>query len=157
MKRKNAKGILGFLALVFGMMLVGCGGDGSDETSYTPPSTPTSPTTPTIPTKPVLRAPTGLVVTSNVNGEIGLQWDSVTGATGYWVEYTGGSINYWKRAGELVTNRITVTNLTAGTIYDFRVSAYTTDPLYLSNSDPYIVFSGYAMLTGIKVNGRGRP
>jgi hypothetical protein len=96
-----------------------------------------------------LAAPTGLEVTSNVNGRISLSWNAVSGAEGYIVDYTGGGLSSWRGGHIAATNRIDISGFTAGAVYDFRVQAYREFPAPL-------IFGSYSYLQSITAKGPGR-
>jgi len=68
------------------------------------------------PEPPVPAVPTGLVATPG-DGQVGLNWTAVTGATGYTVSANGTP------AGTVTSASDTVTGLTDGTTYRFTVAA----------------------------------
>ena len=78
-------------------------------------STPSAPVTAT-PEPPAPSAPTGLVATAG-NGQVGLSWTAVTGATSYTVLENGSPV------GTTASPSDAVTGLTNGTSYSFTVSA----------------------------------
>lgn len=72
----------------------------------------------------VSKTPTGQpqhVKATSGNQEVTLTWDKVDGATGYFVKDWNGRIEYTKKT--IKTNSYTVTGLTAGTKYGFKVYA----------------------------------
>ena len=72
-----------------------------------------------------LPMPAGLAATSgDKEGEIDLSWDRVTGAKSYEVEQSPDPIttSSWKHAGVSTKSSITVSGLTSGTKYWFRVA-----------------------------------
>lgn len=69
---------------------------------------------------------------SQVSGLTGtsafISWSSVTGASGYAVDYKAASASTWVSAATaLATNSITISGLTAGTLYDYRVRTNCSD------------------------------
>jgi len=58
------------------------------------------------------------------SNNIKVSWSSVTGATGYKVYRSGQSSGYYNRVGDVTTTSYTNTELTAGTTYYYKVSAY---------------------------------
>ncbi len=74
--------------------------------------------------KPLPVKVTGLKATSASYNSVKLTWTKVAGATGYQVQmYKGGK---WVTIKNPTTNSLTVTGLTTGTSYSFRVKAYRT-------------------------------
>jgi hypothetical protein len=72
-----------------------------------------------------LPMPAGLAATAgDKEGEIDLSWDRVTGAKSYEVEQSPDPIttSSWKHAGVSTKSSITVSGLTSGTKYWFRVA-----------------------------------
>lgn len=74
--------------------------------------------------------PLNLVATSD-NKQIKLTWDKVNGATGYIVKSADGKVQYTKKS--IKTNSYTVTGLTNGTSYRFKVYAYTDGKWFVSD------------------------
>jgi len=72
-----------------------------------------------------LPMPAGLAATAgDMEGEIDLSWDRVTGAKSYVIEQSPDPITplSWKHAGVSTKSSITVSGLTSGTKYWFRVA-----------------------------------
>lgn len=87
------------------------------------PSAPASATPRTVP-----GAPTALVATTPTSSEVALAWaapasDGGTAIVDYLVEFRRSTDAVWSTFGSVTTTSATVTGLTAGTTYDFRVSA----------------------------------
>ncbi len=79
----------------------------------------------TIPTG--LPAPSGLVATGSTQTTIGLKWvDNSTNETGFYIERSADGKTGWTRVGTVGAGITTFTdkNLNAGTIYYYRVQAY---------------------------------
>jgi len=73
-----------------------------------------------------LPAPGNLIVTAGDNdGELDPDWDSVRGATSYVVQKSADpfSSTTWQNAGVVTKSKMTVTGLTSGDKYWFRVAA----------------------------------
>jgi hypothetical protein len=75
--------------------------------------------------KKALEAPRSLsAALSGIDGEINLQWDSVTNANGYIVEYSRESETLrWEQADFVPAPQCTITGLKKNESYCFRVSA----------------------------------
>ena len=93
----------------------------------------------------VLSAPTGVVVGPGDDEpatEIKVTWDEVTDATGYAVEWKGGSQTTWTAARTTITGRsATITGLSTGIVYSVRVAAtkaeFDDSPWSESEGSPY--------------------
>ncbi len=73
-----------------------------------------------------LPAPAGIVATiGDLDGEIDLDWDSVRGATSYVMQRSVDppTATSWQSAGVVTKSKGTITGLTSGTKYWFRVAA----------------------------------
>ncbi len=74
--------------------------------------------------KPLPAAVTGLKASSVNHNSAKLSWKKVAGANGYMVQILNGKT--WKNYKKVTTNALTVTKLSLGKSYQFRVLAYTT-------------------------------
>lgn len=72
---------------------------------------------------PPSTAPTGLVVPSTTGSSASLAWDAVAGATSYRVDYKRNVDATWSTFGTVTGAAVTVTGLSAGILYNFRVYA----------------------------------
>lgn len=73
-----------------------------------------------------LPAPLGLIATvGDIDGELDLDWDSVRGANSYVIQKSPDPITptSWQQAAIVTKSKGTVTGLTSGTKYWFRVAA----------------------------------
>ena len=70
-----------------------------------------------------LPAPTGLTVTATSDTTVSLQFDAVTGATGYNVYRAAGGVFTKVNAAPITTTTYTDSGLTAGTTYSYQVRA----------------------------------
>ena len=69
--------------------------------------------------------PLGLTAAATGEEEVALSWDVLSGAASHLIEYRNGDGGEWRIAGNLIgRGRWTVTGLTCGVEYDFRVSSY---------------------------------
>ena len=94
----------------------GNGGVGTTTVSIT--------VTDVVDTLPPPAAPAGLTASASGGTAVGLSWSSVTGADRYRVERRGASGTIWTTEDANVTSTAyTVSGLTCGTAYDFRVGA----------------------------------
>jgi hypothetical protein len=109
---KNKRFWLGILvmALVFGMMVVGCEDDSTDDDEEVVDTTPS--------------APTGLTGTVDGNSVL-LTWQAVANATVYSIEnkkYYESSSSY-QAIDDITSTNITFVELDSNTKYDFRIAA----------------------------------
>ena len=73
---------------------------------------------------PLCGNPTGLTSSAITNTSATVSWTAVTGATNYNVDYKATSSNIWINAATATTSTsVNITNLSPGTIYDWRVNA----------------------------------
>ena len=72
----------------------------------------------------LIPAPTGLSVTVASTTSITVSWNSVTGATGYYVYRSATSGGTYTRVGTATANSYTNTGLSSSTTYYYKVSAY---------------------------------
>jgi hypothetical protein len=71
----------------------------------------------------VCNAPTGLTATAITSSSATLNWTAVSGASNYLVEYKLNSDTTWTTAAAAsATTSVTITGLTASTLYNYRVS-----------------------------------
>jgi hypothetical protein len=106
MTKKNLwLGILAII-LVFTMTVVGCD-DGSTNDNDSPPATPT-----------------GLTGNAVSATSVQLTWNSVSGATEYWIERKEDGQSSYVSSGRPTSASYTVTGLKANTKYFFHVAAY---------------------------------
>ena len=105
-------------------------GDGNPySTTYSAASSDVSQTPPCL-----IPRPTGLRVTSYTDYSVSLDWNGVTHAAGYKVEYKESSSAIWLHAGYPQTNTFyTVDRLGYNTSYDFRVRARGDGRAYSTN------------------------
>ena len=105
-------------------------GDGNPySTTYSAASSDVSETPPCL-----IPHPTGLMVTSYTDYSVSLDWNGVTHAAGYKVEYKESSSAIWLHAGYPQTNTFyTVDRLGYNTSYDFRVRARGDGRAYSTN------------------------
>jgi hypothetical protein len=103
-KRFFGMGML-VLALVFGMMVFGCGEDPVEEDDNPP------------------AVPTGLTGEAKSSSSVELRWNVVSNAENYRVQHKNGSNTNWQTSDDLRITPYTVTGLDASTAYDFRVMA----------------------------------
>jgi len=68
--------------------------------------------------------PTGLTAWSISSSSIGLSWNSVSAADGYYVYASTSAYGTYTQVGSSTTNSATHYNLSPGTTYYYRVSAY---------------------------------
>ena len=71
----------------------------------------------------LLATPTGLSITGNTATSVTLDWDDVTGATGYHYQTKEGTAQNWSSRVSVNTSTVTVSGLTSGIEHDFRVRA----------------------------------
>jgi len=90
----------------------------------------------------------GFKVTSNSRGTVSLQWTPVTGAKAYFAEYKQSNSNTWHGDSEYYGNTATISGLSIGVSYDFRVKAYADSDKY------YTIYSDYMYLYEVIVNRR---
>ena len=99
------------------------------EVAATEPIT-TEPTTAPVTIAPIKPAPKvgnvrNVVKTSFLTDKITLEWDKVSGATGYYVYYRNADeTNTFKKIAEVKTNTCTISKLAHTTQYHFKVSAF---------------------------------
>ncbi|MBL7730367.1 MAG: fibronectin type III domain-containing protein, partial [Chitinophagaceae bacterium] len=67
--------------------------------------------------------PTGLAASAITNTSATVSWTAVSGATSYLVEYKASSSGTWLTFGNTNTTSVSISGLTAGTTYDWRVNA----------------------------------
>jgi Fibronectin type III domain len=87
---------------------------------------------------PALAAPGGVTATAVSDTEVTVTWNAVPGATGYVVQYRASGTTAWTDRAEVTATTDTVTGLTAGTTYQFRVIAKG-DEVVSSDSPPSII------------------
>jgi len=68
--------------------------------------------------------PTGLTAVALSSSSIGLSWNSVAAADGYYVYSSSSAYGTYTLVGTVTTNSATHYNLSSGTTYYYRVSAY---------------------------------
>ncbi|MDR2941489.1 MAG: fibronectin type III domain-containing protein [Treponema sp.] len=114
----NKRFLLGILvlALVFGMTVVGCDNGSGDNDS--PPATPT-----------------GLTGNAVSATSVQLTWNSVSGATEYWIERKEDGQSNYVSSGRPTSASHTVTGLKANTRYSFHVAAYNANGLGSYSAD----------------------
>jgi len=69
-------------------------------------------------------APTSVTATANSANSIAVSWESVTGATGYYIYRSTTSNGTYSQVGTSATNSYTNTSLSANTTYYYKVAAY---------------------------------
>jgi len=117
----NKRFLLGILvmSLVFGMTVVGCDNGSTDDNN--PPATPT-----------------GLTGNAVSATSVQLTWDSVSGATEYWIERKEDGQSSYVSSGRPTSASYTVTGLKANTKYFFHVAAYNSNGLGSYSADIYV-------------------
>jgi hypothetical protein len=68
-------------------------------------------------------APSGLSTTNITISSAKFNWNAVTGAANYTVQFKTNSSTVWQTAGTATTNTYTINSLSAGTAYNWRVKA----------------------------------
>jgi len=90
----------------------------------------------------------GFKVVYNSSGTVSLQWTPVTGAKAYFAEYKQSNSNIWHGDMEYYSTTATISGLTKGASYDFRVRAYADSDQY------YAIYNDYVYLYGVVVSRR---